>query len=91
MTDKKKIIIGSRGSKLSLAYANYAKKLLIRSNSQFGDNSIDIKIIKTSGDIFQNKRIADTQYLLIIILFVLLVLLGIFMSFNLANCEGDCL
>ena len=59
MTDKKKIIIGSRGSKLSLAYANYAKKLLIRSNSQFGDNSIDIKIIKTSGDIFQNKRIAD--------------------------------
>ena len=39
----------------------------------------------------ENKRIADTQYLLIIILFVLLVLLGIFMSFNLANCEGDCL
>ena len=59
MTDKKKILIGSRGSKLSLAYANYAKNLLIKLNSQFDDNSIDIKIIKTSGDIFQNKRIAD--------------------------------
>jgi hydroxymethylbilane synthase len=59
MTDKKKIIIGSRGSKLSLAYSNHVKKLLIKFNSQFNDNSIEIKIIKTSGDIFQNKRISD--------------------------------
>ena len=59
MTDKKKFIIGSRGSKLSLAYSNYVKNLLIKSNSQFDNNSIDIKIIKTSGDIFQNKRISD--------------------------------
>ena len=59
MTYKKKLIIGSRGSKLSLAYSNHVKKLLIKFNPQFDDNSIDIKIIKTSGDIFQNKRISD--------------------------------
>ena len=59
MTDKKKFIIGSRGSKLSLAYSSHAKNLLIKSNSQFDDNSIEIKIIKTSGDIFQNKKISD--------------------------------
>ena len=59
MTDKKKFIIGSRGSKLSLAYSNHVKNLLIKSNSQFDKNSIKIKIIKTSGDIFQNKRISD--------------------------------
>ena len=59
MTEKKKIIIGSRGSKLSLAYSKHVKSLLIKSNSQFEDDSIEIKIIKTSGDIFQNKKIAD--------------------------------
>ena len=59
MTDKKKFIIGSRGSRLSLAYSNYVKDLLIKFNSQFDDNSIELKIIKTSGDIFQNKRVSD--------------------------------
>jgi len=59
MTVKKKFIIGSRGSKLSLAYSNHVKNLLIKSHSQFDDNSIEIKIIKTSGDIFYNKRISD--------------------------------
>jgi len=59
MTYKKKFIIGSRGSKLSLAYSRYVKNLLIKFNSQLNDNSIEIKIIKTSGDIFQNKRISD--------------------------------
>ena len=59
MTNSKKFIIGSRGSKLSLAYSNHVKNLLIKSNSQFDNNSIEIKIIKTSGDIFQNKRISD--------------------------------
>ena len=57
MADDKKFIIGSRGSKLSLAYAEHVKDLLSKSNSQFDDNSIEIKIIKTSGDIFQNKKI----------------------------------
>ena len=59
MTDKKKFIIGSRGSKLSLAYSSHVKNLLIKSNSQFDDSSIEIKIIKTSGDIFKNKKISD--------------------------------
>ena len=59
MSNKKKFIIGSRGSNLSLAYANHVKSLLIKSNSEFDDNSIEIKIIKTSGDIFKNKRISD--------------------------------
>ena len=59
MTNEKKFIIGSRGSKLSLAYSNHVKKLLIKFNPQFDYNSIEIKIIKTSGDIFQNKRISD--------------------------------
>ena len=59
MADNKKFIIGSRGSKLSLAYSNYVKNLLIKSNPRFDVNSIEIKIIKTSGDIFQNKKISD--------------------------------
>ena len=59
MTDNKKFTIGSRGSNLSLAYTNHVKNLLTQSNLQFDENSIDIKIIKTSGDIFQNKRISD--------------------------------
>ena len=59
MTNKKKIIIGSRGSKLSLAYSNYVKNLLIKSNPQLNNELIEIKIIKTSGDIFQNKKISD--------------------------------
>jgi len=59
MAEDKKFIIGSRGSKLSLAYSGHVKDLLLKSNSQFDDNSIEIKIIKTSGDILQNKRISD--------------------------------
>ena len=55
----KKFIIGSRGSKLSLAYSTYVKDLIIKSNSQIDSNLIEIKIIKTAGDIFQNKKISD--------------------------------
>ncbi len=59
MTEKKKLIIGSRGSKLSLAYTGYVKDLLLKSDPQFDYDSIEIKIIKTTGDIFQNKKISD--------------------------------
>ena len=59
MTVKKKFIIGSRGSKLSLAYSNHVKNLLVKSNPQFDVSSIEIKTIKTSGDIFKNKKISD--------------------------------
>ena len=59
MADKKNFVIGSRGSKLSLAYASHVSNLLIKSNQEFDNNSIEIKIIKTSGDIFQNKKISE--------------------------------
>ena len=59
MADRKKFIIGSRGSKLSLAYSGHVKDLLLKINPKFNNNSIEIKIIKTSGDIFQNKKISD--------------------------------
>ena len=59
MMDKEKFIIGSRGSKLSLAYSGYVKELLLKTNPQFDHNSIEIKIIKTTGDIYKNKKISD--------------------------------
>lgn len=59
MQEKKKFLIGSRGSKLSLAYSNHVKNLLIKSNSKLDKNSIEIKVIKTSGDIFQNRKISE--------------------------------
>ena len=59
MTDKKKFIIGSRGSKLSLAYSSHVKNLLVKYNPEFDDNSVELKVIKTSGDIFHNKKISD--------------------------------
>ncbi len=59
MTDKKKIIIGARGSKLSLAYSSYVKKLLLKANLHLNEELIEIKIIKTSGDIYKNKKISD--------------------------------
>ena len=52
MSFNKKIIIGARGSRLSLAYANYAKKLIIR-NNRLNENEVDIKIIKTREIFFQ--------------------------------------
>ena len=59
MADNKKFIIGSRGSKLSLAYSSYVKDLLLKKHPQFNFNSIQIKIIKTAGDIFKNKKVSD--------------------------------
>tara|TARA_B100000029_G_scaffold509220_1_gene597890 strand:- start:1247 stop:2182 length:936 start_codon:yes stop_codon:yes gene_type:complete len=59
MADIKKFIIGSRGSKLSLAYSKHVKDLLLKFNPQFHDSTIEIKIIKTSGDIFKEKKISD--------------------------------
>ena len=42
MADKKKFIIGSRGSKLSLAYSSYVKNLLIKFNPQLNDDSVAV-------------------------------------------------
>ncbi|MAJ23424.1 MAG: hydroxymethylbilane synthase [Candidatus Pelagibacter sp.] len=59
MFKNKKIKIGSRGSKLSLAYSNHVKNFLLNSEPNLNKDSIEIKIIKTSGDIFQNKQISQ--------------------------------
>ena len=56
---KKKIIIGSRGSKLALIYADRVKKELLKFLSNFDDDQIEIKIIVTEGDKIQDKRLSD--------------------------------
>ena len=53
-----KIIIGSRGSKLSLAYSNKVKSLILKNNPKIG-KLITINTIKTSGDIFKDKKISE--------------------------------
>jgi len=55
----KKIIIGSRGSKLALVYAEKAKKSILKNNPELNKDSLDIKIIKTAGDINQTQRLFD--------------------------------
>ena len=52
----KKIIIGARGSKLSLAYATKVKNLILKSSK---DVDIHIKTIKTSGDIHQDIKLSE--------------------------------
>ncbi len=52
----KKIIIGARGSKLSLAYVSKVKSLILQSNA---DIDFEVKIVKTSGDIHQNIKISE--------------------------------
>ena len=55
----KKIIIGSRGSKLALLYAEKAKKSILKNNPELNKDLLDIKIIKTTGDINQTQRLSD--------------------------------
>ena len=51
----KKIIIGARGSKLSLAYVSKVKSLILDTSK---DVDIHIKTIKTSGDIHQDIKLS---------------------------------
>ena len=55
---KSKIIIGSRGSKLALIYAQKAKDKIIQ-NTKFNDDDIIIKEIKTKGDQVQDVRLSE--------------------------------
>ena len=55
---KNKIIIGSRGSKLALIYAQNAKDKIIR-NTNLNDEDVIIKGIITKGDQVQNLRLSD--------------------------------
>ena len=52
----KKIIIGARGSKLSLVYVSKVKNLILQNNRNV---DIHVKIIKTSGDIHHNIKISE--------------------------------
>ena len=54
-----KITIGARGSKLSLAYVEKVKELLLKENKELKEENINFKAIKTSGDINQNIRLSE--------------------------------
>ena len=54
----KKIIIGSRGSKLALIYAKIAKDRIIQ-NTSLNDEDIVIKEIITKGDQLQDVRLSE--------------------------------
>ena len=54
-----KITIGARGSKLSLAYVEKVKELLLQENKELNEENINFKAIKTSGDINQNIRLSE--------------------------------
>ena len=54
----KKIVIGSRGSKLALIYAQNAKDKIVQ-NTNLNDDNIIIKEITTKGDQVQDKRLSE--------------------------------
>ena len=55
---KEKILIGARGSKLALIYAQKAKNEIVK-NSNLPDKDIQIKEIITKGDQVQESRLSD--------------------------------
>ena len=55
----KKIIIGSRGSKLALAYAERAKAKFLNISPSFEIDDVLIKKITTKGDIIQDIRLSE--------------------------------
>jgi len=54
----KKIIIGSRGSKLALLYANKAKESIIK-KTDLNDDQVIIKSITTDGDQMKDVRLSE--------------------------------
>jgi hydroxymethylbilane synthase len=54
----KKIVIGSRGSKLALIYAQNAKDKIVQ-NTDLNDDDISIKEIMTKGDQVQDQRLSE--------------------------------
>ena len=55
----KKIIIGSRGSKLALIYAEKARKKILSYTKNFGIEEVNIKKIVTKGDQVQDQRLSE--------------------------------
>jgi len=53
----KKITIGARGSKLSLAYVSTVKKLILEKNLRLKEDDISIKTILTVGDKIYDKKL----------------------------------
>ena len=56
---RKKIIIGTRGSKLALIYANIVKKKLFELQKKYNFEDVLIQKIKTVGDKIQDVRLSD--------------------------------
>jgi hydroxymethylbilane synthase len=55
----RKIIIGSRGSKLALIYAEKAREKILKHSKNFGIEEVIIKEIVTKGDQVQDKRLSE--------------------------------
>ena len=55
----RKIIIGSRGSKLALIYAEKAREKILKHSKDFGIEEVIIKEIVTKGDQVQDKRLSE--------------------------------
>ena len=55
----KKIIIGSRGSKLALVYAERSKAKILEFAPDFGFEDVIVKKITTTGDVIQDKRLSE--------------------------------
>jgi len=55
----KKIIIGSRGSKLALVYAEKAREQILIYAKNFEIEGVTIKEIVTKGDLVQDKRLSE--------------------------------
>ena len=54
-----KITIGARGSKLSLAYVEKVKRLILEKSKSLKEDDFVIKKIKTSGDIHSNTKLSE--------------------------------
>ena len=55
----KKITIGARGSKLSLAYVEKVKSLILEKSKDLNHGDFVIKTIKTSGDIHSDIKLSE--------------------------------
>ena len=55
----KKITIGARGSKLSLAYVQKVKNLILEKSKDLSDSDFVIQTIKTSGDIHSDIKLSE--------------------------------
>ncbi len=55
----KKITIGARGSKLSLAYVEKVKSLILETSKDLNESDLVVRTIKTSGDINSDIKLSE--------------------------------